>query len=390
MRTQQELLDLFITELQNQNPDLTDTEIGSILDVIGGALSTAVYEIQQLTIDEFKKTFFDTANGPEITGGPDDLQTLAVDHFGDDFKRPEAVEASGVVTFSRPNALAGNVSILAGTVVKTAANAAGNSERFEVESDVTLTGLSINASVNALTPGVSGNVQSSKVTQIETALTDPSVVVTNAAAFAGGKEQENDAEYRETIRTLLQTLKGGTLAAIKAKALTVPGVEFANAIEFLQYVKEWDIGIAQPVGDYFGLPRARVYIADANGVSSAPLVASVQAAIDTVRAAGIKVEALGAVALSQNWQASITLNPSGPNFATLSVDPQMIIDEMTKYIQNQLIGAGFNRAVAKNYIMDLFGPTGTNDLTNFTTMVPSGDVTATSNQKLVPGTIGIS
>ena len=112
MRTQDELLQLFINELQSQNPELTDTEIGSIIDVLGGALSTAVYEIQQLTIDEFRKTFFDTANGPEITGGADDLENLAVDHFGDEFARPAAEKSTGVVTFSRPNADAGNVSIV--------------------------------------------------------------------------------------------------------------------------------------------------------------------------------------------------------------------------------------------------------------------------------------
>ena len=82
------------------------------------------------------------------------------------------------------------LSILAGTVIKTPTNAAGSSERFEVESDVTLTGLSINASVRALIAGVSGNVQANKVTQVETALTDPSIVVNNASAFAGGKAEE--------------------------------------------------------------------------------------------------------------------------------------------------------------------------------------------------------
>lgn len=390
MRTQQELLELFITELQSQNPDLTDTEIGSIIDVLGGALSTAVYEIQQLTVDEFRKTFFDTANGPEVTGSTDDLETLAVDHFGDSFARPAAVKATGVVLFSRPNTDAGNVVILAGTVVKTPANAAGTSERFETESDVTLTGLSISASVSALVAGPSGNVQANKVTQIESSLTDPSVVVNNAAPFAGGEAEQNDADYRETIRTLLQSLKGGTLEAIEAKALATGGVEFAKAIEFLQFVKEWDVGGGVPIGDYFALPRVKVYIADANGIASLGLVQSVQTAVDTVRAAGVRVEVLAAVALSQNWQGSITLNPSGPNFAVLSVDPQMVIDEMLKYIQNLPIGSGFNRAAAKNYIMGLFGPSGTDDLTNFSTSTPSGDVTATANQKLIPGTIGIS
>ena len=131
-------------------------------------------------------------------------------------------------------------------------------------------------------------------------------------------------------------------------------------------------------------------MADANGVASAPLVAAVQLAVDSVRAAGVRVEALAAIAIAQNWNASISLNPSGPNFATLSIDPQMIVDEMVKYMQDLPIGTGFTRGLAKAYIMDLFGPAGTDDLTNFTTNTPSGDVSAAANQKIIPGTVGIS
>lgn len=389
MRTQQELLDIFIMELQSQNPELTDTEIGSVIDTLGGAISTAAYEIQQLTIEEFRKTFFDTANGPEITGGPDDLQTLAVDHFGDEFARPQATKASGTVTFSRPTNTAGNVTILAGTRVKTPASAAGTSQRFATESNVILTGLTANASVNAMVAGLEGNVLANKVTQIESALTDSSIVVDNSSAFAGGAETENDADYRETIRTLLQSLKGGTKEAIQAKALTVPGIEFAVATEFLQYVKEWSVGGGVTVGDYFGIPRVKLYVADANGIASVPLVNSVQLAIESVRAAGVRVEVLAAIALAQNWTASITLNPGGPNFATLQTDPQLIVDEMVNYLQNLAIGSGFNRAAAKNYMLDFFGPGGTNDLTNFSTSVPSGDVTVAANQKIIVGTVGI-
>lgn len=171
--------------------------------------------------------------------------------------------------------------------------------------------------------------------------------------------------------------------------MTVAGIEFAKAIEFLQYVKEWNVGGNAPVGDYFAIPRVKLYVADANGIASLSLVNAVQAAVDTVRAAGIRVEALAAIALTQNWVGSITLNPGGPNFSTFQTDPQMIIDEMVKYLQDLPIGSGFNRAAAKNYIMGLFGPTGTNDLTNFSTSTPSGDVTVAVNQKIIVGSVSI-
>jgi autotransporter-associated beta strand protein len=383
----QEFYDAFVAELQSQRPDITDTQIGSLVDVLSGVFASGLTEVTATMVDEFKKTYFATADGPEVTGGRDYLEELAVDHFGEAFARPEAVKSTGTVTFSRANTDAGNVTIPEGTVVKTSQSATGTSQRFETEAEVILTGLTINASVRAIVAGIAGNVQPSQVTQIESTLTDPSVTVNNSAAFAGGKAAENDAEYRETIKLLLQTLKGGTLSAIEAAALTVGGVEMAKGIEFLQYVKEWDLEDEDVVGDYFAIPRARLYIADANGTASQTLIDDVTAKVATTRAAGIRVDVIGATAFTQNWTASLSLNPSGPNFGLLSTDTTLIKDAMRKYIQDLPIGTGFNRTLAKNYIMAIFGPSGTNDLTNFTTTVPTGNVAGVEDQKIIPGTM---
>lgn len=388
--TQQEIYDAFIVELQSQRSDLTDTQIGSIIDLLAGVISTAVTEITKVSLDEYKKTFFDTANGPEITGSTDDLQTLAVDHFGDSFARPGAVKATGTVTFSRPTAGAGNIVIPAGTIVKTPINANGTSERFQTEASVTMVGLTINSSVTALTAGPSANAQPGTVTEIETTLLDSTITVTNSGLFAGGEDAESDSEYRETIRSLLASLKGSTLDALVAKALTVGGVEFAVGLEALQYVKEWNIGTNVVSGEYFGIPRAKIYIADSNGTASQVLITNVQTAINSTRAAGVKVEVIGAIALVQNWTASISLNPAGPNYATLQSNTQMIKDVMKKYIQDMPIGKDFIKSTAKTDIMAIFGPSGSNDLTNFTISVPSGDVSVADNQKLIPGSMVIS
>jgi hypothetical protein len=382
IKTQSELLDDFITELQNQASDLTDTTEGSEIDVIAGAVSTGIDEIQKVALDKFKKTFFSTAEG-------DDLEYLAKDHFGDSFARPEASKSVGVVTFSRPNTNLGNVQILAGTIVKTPANAAGSSQRFRVISTVTMTGLSINASVEASIAGTAGNVQNGTITQIETTLTDSSVTVTNGDDFVGGSAAEDDSQYRETIRQLIQTLSGATASAIKAKALNVSGVEQATCIETLQYVKEWDIGGNVGVGDYFAIPRAKLYISDANGTASQALIDSVLSAIEYTRACGINVDVLGAVAISINWSATITLNPSGTNYATLQSDTSMISDEMTKYVQNLDIGSDFDRGLARLYIMQKFGATGTNDLTDFVTNTPTGNISVFENEKAIVGTITV-
>lgn len=386
----QELYDEFIAELQAQAPQLTDTHEGSIIDVLAGVTSTAVSELSRITVDEFAKTFFSTAHGPEVTGGNDDLQTLAVDHFGDSFARPAATKSTGTVTFSRPTAAAGNVTILEGTIVKTAPNANGVSQRFEVTAEVILTGTTINASVRAIVAGIDGNVLANKVTKIETTLTDNTIVVNNSAAFAGGEPTQSDAEYRETIRLLIETLRGATLNAIQSKALTVDGVDNATAIEFLQYVNEIDISTLALIGTYFAIPRVKLYISDVNGAASQTLIDDVQLAVDTTRAAGVRVEVLAAIALLQDWTVAITLNPAGPNFGTLQTDVTMLTDDMRKYIQDLAIGDDFVRSDAEDYMMALWGPSGTNDLTDFSTTAPTGDISVAANEKLIPDTMSVA
>lgn len=112
VKSQQELYQSFVTELENEASNITDQTDGSNVDILAGVVSTAVNELLENSQDNYRKTFFDTAHGPEVTGGPDDLQTLAVDHFGDDFSRPGATHANTVVTFSRPNTDKGDVLIL--------------------------------------------------------------------------------------------------------------------------------------------------------------------------------------------------------------------------------------------------------------------------------------
>lgn len=389
LKTTEELRQEFIDVLQSLAPELTDDSEGSVVDVLSGVIAHAVSEVTRVSVDEFAKTFFDTANGPEVTGGTDDLQTLAVDHFGDAFARPLATKASGIVTFSRPTAAAGPVLIPAGTAVKTVPSSSGATQRFTTEFDVTLSGLSINASVVADQAGLNGNVVAGKVTLIDSALSDPSILVNNSADFAGGQEAQTDAEYRETIRQLITTLRGATKEAIQSAALAVAGVEQATAVEFFRYVRDWDIALDQPIGDYYGLPVVKVYVADANGNSSPTLIEQAQIAVDFVRAAGVKIVVEGATAAAQNWSISIVLNPAGPNFATLQADATAIIDTMKKYIQDLPIGSGFNRAAARQYLLAQWGPLGSTDILDISTSVPSGDIVVQSDVKMVPGTMAV-
>lgn len=383
-----ELLEIYIGEVE-ANSDLTDFNEGSVNDVEGGATSTAVHEAMTLIVDQFRKTFFASADGPEVTGGPDDLEFLAVDQFGDSFSRPEAQKAIGIATFSRPTNAAGDVSILAGSIVKTKTDASGQSQRYKTLSDVLLTGLTINASIEALVAGISGNVASATIVEIESTLTDPSVVVTNTDPTSGGAAVMNDTDYRQYITNKIEAIKGATVAAIQAAAKTVSGVVTATIVEIEKVVIEWDIGLSAPIGDYFRIPFVTLYVADANGGANDALIESVRTAIDPVRAAGVRVVIVGTTPFTLSWTAQITLNPLGPNFAQLSLDPDAILQTMEDYINALPIGTGFDVSDANAAIMAIWGPSGTDDLTAFLTVSPSGDIAGVAGVKIIAGTMAI-
>ncbi len=382
-RSQQELYTMYKLEAQARRPQLTDFSDGSINDIQAGAGSIIVQELQRVILDEFKKTYFSSSDG-------DDLEFLAVDHFGDTFERPLDQLAVGIVEFARLTAGAGDKLIPAGTIVKSAPDANGESQRFETTLSVTITGLTINASVIAFVGGPAGNSEADQVTVIESALTDPTITVNNDDAFSGGDPTETDAEYRQTIQNLIQQLRGATLSAIKATAQNVAGVVTVTCIEFIQRVIEWDEGGGTPIGSSFLIPHTYLYIADANGVANSALIQNVDDAVLFVRAGGVKITTLGATAAALNWNGQISLNPAGPNYTELSNDTAPIVEDMTIFIQNLDIGTGFNRAQARAYIISIWGPAGSDDLTDFQTTLPTGEVSGATGVKIIPGTIQTS
>lgn len=382
-------------EVQGEQGELTDFSEGSMHDTMAGAFSLGVNEIIELTISEFRKTFFDTSNGPEVTGGDDDLQILAVDHFGDRFLRPSSEKSTVVLTYSRANTDAGDVSIGIDSVAKTEKDANGEEIRFLTTSAVLLTGLSVTVSAIAAVAGSSGNVDPTLLSVIESPLTDSSVTVSNVFKAAGGVNAEIDAEYRETIRSLIETLIGATKAAVTGALRATPGIEFVSLLEEILPVIEFDIGAdtIKAGASFFRIPFPVAYIADINGASSPALLDLANAAADIVRACGVKINIKGAVASSLDWNASLILNPSGPNFATLTTDTTLITDSMQDYMNTTLqINDGFDRIAANNFILSIWGPSGTDDLTavGFITNVPSGDVAGVVGTKIIAGTMSIS
>lgn len=389
--SQTQLYDIFKNAVTDEAPDLTDWNDGSELDTLGGAFSTGGVELLKYVVDQFRKTFFNLAQGSdENGGGDDDLQTLAVDRFGQSFARPGAVAAVDTITFSRPTDAKGVITILSGTIVKTKPDANGQVQRYSTNSTVILTAssvssdLSVSVGITAQVAGAAGSANAGTINVIESSLLDTTITCSNAGNSTGADAQDS-ATYRETIRNLIEALAGATATAVAAKAKTVAGIVNATPIETGMTVIQWNGSTT--VGSSFRIPIATLYIADSTGSASPTLVTEVKAAINSVRACGVNINVIGATPVSVNWSAALTLNPSGPNYATLVNDTSAIVQSMEDYINGLPTGTGFVRSTANAAILAIWGPSGTNDLTAMTTSVPSGDVAATANDKMVAGTV---
>jgi hypothetical protein len=259
-------------------------------------------------------------------------------------------------------------------------------QRYATTAEVIITGTTVSAPIQAVTAGAAGSASAGTIIVMESSLLDSSITCSNVGNTTGADAQD-DSTYRQTIQNLIEALAGATAQAVEAKAKTVTGIATATTIETTKTVIEYNIGTGATIGTWFTIPKSTLYIADGTGAASDALIAEVLAAIASVKAAGVVIDVRAATAVTVNWTTAMTLNPTGPNYAELSASAQKILDSKRNYINTLPIGTSFVRATANAAILAIWGPSGTNDLTAFTTSVPSGDVAATASQKMVAGTM---
>jgi len=160
-----------------------------------------------------------------------DLDRLVFDRYG--LTRKAAAASLGSVEFSTVLPAPGNFNIPTGVVLQTA----GGNQFLTVESTVFAVGTvgPLVVAVRSVLAGASQNVGTGKITSILTAipLSAPDLKVTNTLATAGGDDAETDASLRDRARRFFSTARRGTLAALEAAALGVPGVRTASAVEVL-------------------------------------------------------------------------------------------------------------------------------------------------------------
>jgi len=262
-----QLYDAGSTEALSRNPSLTDRRPGSAMDALIGTGAVLADESIRLGLQGFKAVFFDTATGA-------DLDALVADRTG--LTRNAASNAVGAVVFSRTQTI-GEVVIPLGTRVS-ATDADGAEYIFETTAAAVFVSgaATVSVPVEAQVAGPESNVAASEIDTLLDALSDPDVTVENTARTAGGDVAETDERLRARVRRYYTSLRRGTVAALEAGALTVPGVNFATVDES---------NAAPEDGGY-----VNVFVGDPDANANAELVALVETELENWRAAGIAVQ----------------------------------------------------------------------------------------------------
>jgi uncharacterized phage protein gp47/JayE len=265
-------LDLFqlarnyvLTRAVKIDPSQVDTA-GSDVNLYVGIASVLGYQIVLSLIQNI--------NALQLDGAFDeDLDRYGVDRY--QLPRKGAAAALGTVRIFRASATAGAGNVPPNTKLLTL-----NGIEYITVASATFGALDLTKTVDvrAVQAGKISQVGANQIRQFSTpgVLFDQTLQVNNDAPTAGGEDPEDDETYRERIRQFWSTARRGTLSAIEFGATTVDGVVSAVATEALT---------AEPM-------PARVVklrVADSSGSSSAALGATVIAALDEYRAAGIAV-----------------------------------------------------------------------------------------------------
>ncbi len=267
--------------------------VGSVLRAIFQASAAIGLWLQALLVQVLAATRLSTSAGTQV------------DSFVNDFglSRQAAIAATGTVTFSRyTSALTATIS--PGATVQTA----DGSVSFAVIADTTQSawnaaqnayiipagGPSANVTVQAQTAGIIGNVLANTITVITQAI--PGVdYVTNPDAFTNGVAAQSDAALKAAFVQYINTRALGTVAAAQY-AVEALGENVTATIDENVSVS----GAYQP-GNF-------VVTVD-NGTGSPPsaLIASAQAAVEQVRAAGITFAVQPPTVITANVSVMLTL-----------------------------------------------------------------------------------
>lgn len=355
--TFQDFFDAYVAEakrrvgLQGIDPEMLDFVPGSMLDLFGGGASTLADQNAWDLARRFAATYVDTAEGDKLT-------RLALDHYG--IVRFGAVPAMGTARFSRPNTAFGDVLIDTGTLVGTLSDPV---VQFVTTAPVTLSGVTADAPIAAAIAGSGSIVALGTLTTLLSTLADTSITISNPERTAGGMDVEDDDALRRRVHGFFQTLRRGTIDALKFGAKQIPGVVRASVDESQGLI-------------------TRLYVADIEGGANSALVQAVASEITNWRAAGKIVNVYGATVVLQ----SITIHLA---FAA-GVDTALVRNLAVAAIAAAVNGLAIGETLYASSIVA--AARGIQGIVDCKVIDPAGDVVPTADQILRTnaGLIGVT
>jgi uncharacterized phage protein gp47/JayE len=358
-----------VTAIQASATKLLNFTTGSVLRAIVEAIAGVTLWLQGLVVYGLTLTRFATSVGA-------DADSWAADFA---FTREGAVPATGVVTFGRFTTTTQSV-IPAGLILQSA----DGTQTFTVNADPTNGAFSpslngyvmaptvatLNVSVTASTPGSSGNVLANTITSMGQGV--PGVdTVTNASAFTNGVNAESDTAFRARFVLYIAALSKATKAAIESAIEDVQqGLQF-SIIENADYNGDYD------PGEFF------VVIDDGSGTPSTGLQNAVAAAIEQVRALGIRFAVFAPIVTTVNVSMTIT--------EATGLDHGTVVAAVGVALTNFVNGLGLGNGLPYNQLAAVaFGVPGVINASAILLNSTTADIAGEPKVTLKAGTIAVA
>lgn len=346
-----------------------------VTDFNVGSVARTLLEAPAIEIDELYQQMFN--------GLYESIPAAVYSAFG--FERIPAMPASGVLIFTLDAAQATSIVVPAGFVV-----ANSDAVQYQTTADLVIPAGQTSGSVgaSAKTSGTTTNTGIATITVLVDTV-DHVVSANNIAAFTGGTDDETDAARQDRFRAYIQTLPRGTINSLKygASLSSLAGADgvVTEAVKYATVIEPFLSDTAQPIG------LVNVHIHNGVGGTSAPLVAKTLEVLTGYyladgtpvpgwKAAGIKLQIFAATDIAATVAATLTMAPGH----TVSGISTLATAEISDYITSLPIGSGALRAELIAILMSYDG------VANVVLSSPVSDVSVTSTQKVIPGTITLS
>ncbi|OQS42346.1 baseplate J/gp47 family protein [Chromobacterium haemolyticum] len=359
-----------VTAIQARAAGLVDFSIGALTRAIVESNASVVQWIQQLIVNLLATTRAATSSGADLDSWMSDFS----------FYRLSAVQATGLVTFSRFTAT-NSALILIGSVVASS----DGSQLYSVTIDTTNTlynailngylvpsgTTSATVPVSANTAGSAGNAQVGTITVIVGSISGIDTV-NNTSAFVNGVDQEGDDAFRRRFVLWIASLSKSTKAAIGSAIMSLQqGVSYT-------LTENKDINGATVAG-YF-----TAVIDDGSGNPSSTFLSSAANAIEAVRPFTVTYGVFGPQIVTANVSMTLTVDSSVSKPTVVA----LVTSALQAYIAGLTLGQllPFTQLAAVAYGASPY----VQNVSSVTLNSGTADLAATSRQVIRSGTINVS